>query len=302
MDQTPLPFVLDDGTTYEHHGSKDVCCKTGASGLEKRQATAQITIFADGVPRVKPLIIFKGKGLRISTNEKKAWDSRVTVFFQANAWCDEEIMVKWINSEWNNFFLNPSTPVSDGKILVADIHRAQQTENVKRLLARCKTKLVNIPGGCTSLLQPVDVSFNGPFKAHVRAMSEKHLNENLDKYTDGKISASERRILMTKWVGEAWANTNQDMVQRSFKKCGISLALDGSENHLLNIEKLPEYAMPEEVAEMQEYELLSDDEDEGEGNENDEFDIMEEYELLSDDEDEGEGNENDEFDIMEELQ
>ena len=86
------------------------------------------------------------------------------------------------------------------------------------------------------------------------------------------------------------------------KKCGISLALDGSENHLLHIEKLPEYAMPEEVAEIQEYELLSDDEDEGEGNENDEFDIMEEYELLSDDEDEGEGNENDEFDIMEEYE
>ena len=34
--------------------------------------------------------------------------------------------------------------------------------------------------------------------------------------------------------------------------------------------------MPEEVAEIQEYELLSDDEDEGEGNENDEFYIMEE--------------------------
>ena len=34
--------------------------------------------------------------------------------------------------------------------------------------------------------------------------------------------------------------------------------------------------MLEEVAEIQEYELLSDDEDEGKGNENDEFDIMEE--------------------------
>ena len=40
MDQTPLPFILDDGTTYDHRGSKDVCCISGASGLEKRQATA----------------------------------------------------------------------------------------------------------------------------------------------------------------------------------------------------------------------------------------------------------------------
>ena len=66
------------------------------------------------------------------------------------------------------------------------------------------------------------------------------------------------------------------------KKCGISLALDGSENHLLNIEKLPEYAMPEEVSEIKEYELLSDNEDEGEGNDNDEFDIMEELQYKYD--------------------
>ena len=69
---------------------------------------------------------------------------------------------------------------------------SQQTENVNILLARCKTKLVNVPGVCTSLVQPVDVSFNELFKGYVRAMSERHLNENLEKYTDGKISASER--------------------------------------------------------------------------------------------------------------
>ena len=61
---------------------------------------------------------------------------------------------------------------------------------------------MNVPRGCTSLVQPVDVSFSEPFKGYVRAMSERHLNENLQKYRDGKISASERRVLMTKWVGE----------------------------------------------------------------------------------------------------
>ena len=240
MDQTPLPFILDDGM-WERQGSKDVCCKSGAPGLEICQATAQINVFGDGNPRVKPLIICKGKGLRISADEKTVWGSRVTVFIQENAWCDEQTMVKSIQFGWNCLFLTPSTPGSDGKTLVTNIQRAQQTENVKRLLARCKTKLVNVPRGCTSIGQPVDVPFNEPFKGYIRAMSGRHLNENLEKYTDEKISASERRVLMTKWAGDAWVNTNQDMVRRSFKKCGISLALDGSENHLLNIEKLPEF-------------------------------------------------------------
>ena len=70
--QTPPPLILDDSTMYEHKGSKDVFCKSGASGLQKRQVTAKITLFADCIPRFKPLIIFKGKGLRISAEERKA--------------------------------------------------------------------------------------------------------------------------------------------------------------------------------------------------------------------------------------
>ena len=31
---------------------------------------------------------------------------------------------------------------------------------------------------------------------------------------------------------------------RGFKKCGLSINLDGSENHEINIEKLPDYQMP----------------------------------------------------------
>ena len=64
MDQTGLPFIMDDGKTYANKGSDDVSCLSGQSGLEKRQATAQLTIFADG-RKLKPLIIFRGKGLRI---------------------------------------------------------------------------------------------------------------------------------------------------------------------------------------------------------------------------------------------
>ena len=48
---------------------------------------------------------------------------------------------------------------------------------------------------------------------------EKHLEENLQRYTEGKISASER-VLITKWVGKAWpeVGSNRDMVVRSFEK------------------------------------------------------------------------------------
>ena len=62
MDQTPLPFCFNDGETYADRGERSVWVRGGASGLSKRQCTVQLTIFADGQPRVKPLLIFLGQG------------------------------------------------------------------------------------------------------------------------------------------------------------------------------------------------------------------------------------------------
>ena len=122
--------------------------KFGSSGLEKRQCTVQLTVFADGASRVRPLVIFRGKGLRIKAEEKRKWDKRVKVLFQKNAWCDE-MMKEWTANEWANYFTNHPTPGSSSKILVADVHRAQQTANMKKLLQKKSTLLINDPPGCT---------------------------------------------------------------------------------------------------------------------------------------------------------
>ena len=71
MDQTPLSFVMDDGKTYNQTGLKKIWCTSGSSGLEKWQCTVQLTIFADGVSHIRPLVIFGGKGLHIRDEEKQ---------------------------------------------------------------------------------------------------------------------------------------------------------------------------------------------------------------------------------------
>ena len=177
------------------------------------------------------------------------------------------MMKKWISEQWGNIFINPPTTGSTGKILAADVHRVQQTDGVKALLKKKNTELVNVPPGCTSRIQLLDVSFNKPFKDVVRQQFEKHLEENLQRYTEGKISASERRVLVTKWVAKAWTGvgSNRDMVVRSFKKCGISLSLDGSKYGEIQIESIEEYELPK-ANEITEFERdseseIEDDED-----------------------------------------
>ena len=117
------------------------------------------------------------------------------------------------------------------------MHKAQQTDEVKRLLQKKNTVLVNVQPGCTSRVQPLDVVVNKSFKNLVREQSEKHLDENLNEYAEGKLTASKRRILTTKWVATAWEKVMQDkeMVIRSFKKCGITTNVDGSENDKVKI-------------------------------------------------------------------
>ena len=129
----------------------------------------------------------------------------------------------------------------------------QQT--VKELLKIHKTSLLNVPPRCTSRVQVVDVLINKPFKDEVRSFCEDHLNKNHDQYVDGKIIASQWRVLMIKGVVEAWSKAGKmrDSIIRFSKKCGLSVALDGSENDEVNIEGLPEDQMPSAFMQDNEY-------------------------------------------------
>ena len=101
------------------------------SGLEKRQCTAQLTVFADGKPRLKPLLIFQGKGLRIAEGKKRQYDECIVVRFQENAWCNEEMMKFWVRSMWKRPFGDDSCR---NKLLVADMHRPQTTSLILKML------------------------------------------------------------------------------------------------------------------------------------------------------------------------
>ena len=65
-------------------------------------------------------------------------------------------------------------------------------------------------------------------------------------HVDGKLTAGERRFLTTKWDGEAWERVKKqkDLIEHSFKKCGLSNNLDGSEDALINIKGIGRYKRP----------------------------------------------------------
>src|ERR1700730_9722508 len=60
MDQTPIAFEFLDNRTYDTTGVRTVFVKQTGSGWDRRQATLQILVHADGIQRCKPLLIFHG--------------------------------------------------------------------------------------------------------------------------------------------------------------------------------------------------------------------------------------------------
>ena len=149
--------------------------------------------------------------------------------FHPKAWRYKAIMKKWIDKDWYNTFHNPSTSGSSGKIPHADVRRAQQKPDVKQWLQKCKTTLINAPGGTTRRVRPLVVSINKPFKDHVGGLFEQHLDSNQVSYIEGKITAGGRHVFTTKWFAEAWdcMKKQSDVIKHLFKKCGLSNNVNG---------------------------------------------------------------------------
>ena len=139
----------------------------------------------------------------------------------------------------------------------------------------CNALMHHLGGGLAPPCQLLDVCINKPFKEVVKRQHEAHMSENLQLYTEGKLTASDRRVLLTKWVGKAWQEVNQskDSIIRSFKKSRISLDLSGSEDDDINIEGIPYYKMQSADEDLMEFHLESDDSDNDvyNNNEDDEF-------------------------------
>ena len=52
-------------------------------------------------------------------------------------------------------------------------------------------------------------------------------------FTPGGQLRAASLVTVCQWVKESWQELSKEMVERSFKKCGISIALDGTEDDLV---------------------------------------------------------------------
>jgi hypothetical protein len=129
-------------------------------------------------------------------------------------------------------------------LLVMDLLRSHKTSPVRDVLRAHDITLSLVPGGCTGLVQPVDVSVNRPFKdllkEEIDLEFERRDIEGAESI-QGTSAVGEMRVMMTHCVARAWekfCNERQEVIVRSFRCLGISLPIDGSADAEISIKGL----------------------------------------------------------------
>ena len=113
--------------------------------------------------------------------------------------------------------------------------------------ARRSVDVAVIPGGLTSVLQPLGKCRNKHFKAKLRMLHEIWMVNGPFTYTpSGKKRAPSKELVLT-WIDRAWNGILQDLTEKSFKSCGIANALDGSEDDAVWEEENEETEDGEEI-------------------------------------------------------
>lgn len=222
MDEVPCFFDMLSNKTVDTKGRKTILVKS--TGHEKTKFTVVLSCLADGT-KLKPMVIFKRK-----TMPKMTFPSDVLVHVHENGWMDESGVHLWIEKVWNvhlDFVRNKK------RLLVWDMFRSHLTENVKKHLQRSNTATAVIPGGLTSVLQPLDVCLNKPFKDNIRSEWNKWMVAGEKSFTKGGNMRAPTLKVLCDFVIKSWDAIRVETVIKSFKKCGLSNSMDGEEDNFL---------------------------------------------------------------------
>ena len=184
--------------------------------------------------------------------------------------------------------------------VVNDNHASHVHESTLTAAESAGLRFTQLPPNLTSVLQPVDVGINKPFKnlmsdlyvtpqsfrsflfltstSHsvddcVSQLRYAQWSRELNKI---KLTLSAQQIkdrglnkpsidTIIGWVLDSWARIDSSIVVRSFEATGLSLAADGSEDHLLS-HRLQAIlrGTPEEQAQAREELAMTMDDDNGE--------------------------------------
>lgn len=179
-----VPFCVTDGrsTTLEKRGTRVVAIQ-GRKGEHKstRDATIQLCINLSGRPSLqpRPILMFRGKGMRISQAERQAYHPSVEVCFSSKAYYNQECLL-WAANHFAPIVVAQNGRLNQPKarhVLFVDNLSGQITHEFLQQLAAVDCERHCFPAGQTDKLQSVDRNVGQHLKALVYRQRDTWLEE-----------------------------------------------------------------------------------------------------------------------------
>ena len=212
MDETPVYVDMTGGCTLDFKGARSV--NALHTGHDKTRFTVVICYSMAG-HLLQTMIIFK--------NLKKVPKCRVPrgifVAVSPGGSMKEELMLSWLK---NVFSARGSFFATEKSLLLLDSHHSHLHQSVKEHSRRMGVELKIIPPKTTSYLQPVDVGFNGPFKAAMRRKWQHWLEFGTKEYTAKGYRKRPSYEEVLAMVAEALQDVRPATMTRSFEASGVA--------------------------------------------------------------------------------
>ena len=238
IDEVPVWFDCTTGRVIEKKGVKRASVRT--NGRQKKRMTVILSICADGT-MLKPLLIFHSLG-KPNVREKLISQFKYVLLLESNesAYSNNLIFLSYLKE------LFPENNL-EHKLLIMDTSNTHgYLKSAYRIVGPIDDylKSVNchigiVPEHCTPMVQFLDTHINKPFKNSMKKKWDQHMTNNINNiFSNGKVINSLwlAREITCKFVVEAIKTIPMELIIKSFKQTGYSMNLDGTEEHLCNIE------------------------------------------------------------------
>jgi len=215
-----------------------------AHNKAKETCTISVGVTSDGEVLL-PLIIFKYK----STGKKKR---EAPLKYEGWTKLTHPCMTKFSDSGFNNlrimgdWITELKKKLKDKKrkvILLLDTAPCHKGNDLNDLLKETNIELLYIPGGCTSFLQPLDITLNQKVKRHIKEFYSDwlvSLVQNIQQEDRGQ----DQQSLMTKagntkaptlelirdWAWKGYNELTPADAMNSFMFCGVTEVLSNESN------------------------------------------------------------------------
>jgi hypothetical protein len=216
VDQTSIHFDMPRRRTVERSGTKEVRITRFRKGGPN--VTVFLCVAANG-EKLPPFVVFKAGNKTNRAPRGVTCPDGVIAAGQESAWATIPIVVKWINEVFKPWLIERKIQSS---VILMDELPSHTNHDVKFELMKHNAKSVIIPGGDTSILQPLDVSVNRSFKAKMRkSYAEWSKEQSPPKTVSGKSYQIDYNRLL-EHVQTSWNSITADTIRNGWRQCGLT--------------------------------------------------------------------------------